>query len=170
LLESAKQETDKVQLRLKSLDLAQLIKGVIATNTALARKKQQNIIFQCNNDSCIIFGDHRRLSEVMDNLLNNAIKYSPSSKNIYVSVKLENEKAVIEIKDEGPGLTKDDMKNLFRQFTSLSAEPTGGESSTGLGLSIVKNLVEAHGGKISAVSHGIGKGASFIVELPLSED
>lgn len=168
LLETAREETDEVPLRLKALDLAQLVKGVIASNAALAKKKKQQLFFE-SEEACMIFGDHRRLSEVVDNLLNNAIKYSPNFKNIEVVVKVKNNKAFIEIKDEGPGLSKDDMKNLFRQFTTLSAQPTGGESSSGLGLSIVKNLVEAHDGKISAISQGKDKGATFIVELPLSE-
>ena len=83
---------------------------------------------------------------------------------------VKEEFAVVEVKDEGPGLTKDDKKNLYRRFTSLSAQPTGGENSTGLGLSIVKNLVDAHRGFIYATSDGPGTGATFTVELPLSEN
>ncbi|MNY61241.1 Sensor protein SrrB [compost metagenome] len=74
---------------------------------------------------------------------------------------------IIEVRDEGPGLTEEDKKQLFQRFTRLSAQPTGGEHSTGLGLSIVKVLVEAHGGRIFVESEDTKRGARFIVELPL---
>lgn len=75
----------------------------------------------------------------------------------------------IEIQDEGPGLTEDDMKKMFGKFARLSAQPTAGEHSTGLGLSIVKKLVEAMNGKVWCESEP-GKGATFIVELPSAEN
>ena len=75
----------------------------------------------------------------------------------------------IEVRDEGPGLSPDDMTKLFGKFARLSARPTGGEHSTGLGLSIVKKMVEAMNGKVWCESE-FGKGATFIVELPSAED
>ena len=72
------------------------------------------------------------------------------------------------MKDEGQGLTEEDKKNLFQRFARLSAQPTAGETSTGLGLSIVKSLVEAHHGEINAASDGVDKGATFIVKLPVA--
>ena len=140
----------------------------MATNSSLARNKSQLLKLNIEED-CIVYGDAQRITEIADNLINNAIKYSPLGKNIYISLKRKGKKAVLEVRDEGPGLTKDDLRNLFRKYTSLSAQPTGGESSSGLGLSIVKHLVDAHRGKIVVKSAGEGKGASFVVELPLSE-
>ena len=72
----------------------------------------------------------------------------------------------IRVKDEGPGLSQEDMSRLFGRFQRLSARPTGGESSTGLGLSIVKRIVELHGGTVDAQSAGPGQGATFIIRLP----
>ncbi len=168
LLANAVVDGGKIQLRLKSLDLTEVVKGVVDSNMVLARKKGQNLIFKVEN-KCTLFADHQRLTEVLDNLINNAIKYSPFEKNIYVSIRSGNTTAIVEIKDEGPGLTKDDKRNLFRKFTSLSAQPTGNEISTGLGLSIVKDLVDAHKGSITAFSEGEETGTTFILELPLSE-
>lgn len=167
LLESPKVGTDHVQLRLKALQLEKLVKGVVDSNSTLARKKGQKLKLSVK-EPCTIYVDREKITEVVDNLINNAIKYSPYKKRIEVIVDTYRGKAIIEVVDEGPGLTKDDMKNLFRPFTSLSPQPTGGENSTGLGLSIAKRLVEAHHGKIYAESDGAGKGTSFIVELPLS--
>jgi signal transduction histidine kinase len=104
---------------------------------------------------------------VVDNLLNNAIKYSEKEKNITITLKQKNFKAILEIKDEGQGLIADDKKIIFQRFTTLSAKPTGGETSTGLGLSIVKTLVEAHNGNISAESDGQNKGTIFTVKIPV---
>ena len=169
LLENAREEAGRVELRLQSVDLGALVQGVVNTNTALAKNKDQSLQLLIKKN-CTVFADPRRLTEIVDNLINNAIKYSSFGKNIFVLIKQEAENAVLEVRDEGPGLTRDDLKNLYRRFTSLSALPTGGENSTGLGLSIVKNLVEAHHGKISAISEGAGKGTTFTVELPLSEN
>ena len=168
LLETAREEAGRVELRLQSVDLGALVQGVVNTNSALAKNKEQALYLEIAND-CTVYADPRRLTEIVDNLINNAIKYSPFGKNIYVQIKVAGDYAILEIKDEGPGLTRDDMKNLYRRFTSLSSRPTGGENSTGLGLSIVKNLVNAHHGKITAKSDGPGKGTTFTVELPLSE-
>ena len=86
-----------------------------------------------------------------------------------LTIKQEDRQAILEIADEGLGFTEEDKKNLFQRFTRLSSKPTGGETSTGLGLSIVKTLVEAHHGKISAESDGKDKGSKFIVEIPVAQ-
>lgn len=169
LLESSKTETGQVLLRLKALDLPRLVKGVVDSNRTLAKNKNQSLHLEIKK-TCTIYADRGKLTEVVDNLINNAIKYSPRDTTIKITVDTYKDRSVIEIVDEGPGLTKNDMKNLFRPFTSLSARPTGGENSTGLGLSIVKRLVDAHKGKIYAQSDGAGEGSTFIVELPLSQD
>ncbi|MNV55100.1 Sensor histidine kinase YycG [compost metagenome] len=111
--------------------------------------------------------DEGKLTEIVDNLVNNAIKYSPLGTNIFVRVReTADHKVIIEVEDEGLGLTIEDKSKLYQRFTRLSAQPTGGENSTGLGLSIVKVLVEAHEGTIFAESEGQGKGCKFIVKLP----
>ncbi len=168
LLDAARDDIGRIQLRLRKVNFSDLIKGVVATNSSLARNKDQ-ILKLSITEGCEVYGDHQRLSEIVDNLINNAIKYSPYGKDIYISLNIACNKAILTVRDEGPGLTKDDLNHLFRKFTSLSAEPTGGESSSGLGLSIVKHFVTAHRGEVYAISEGEGKGSSFIVELPISE-
>jgi signal transduction histidine kinase len=103
----------------------------------------------------------------LSNIISNAVKYSPHGKNVYVRMKASNEEIRIEVQDEGPGISADDMKKLFGKFARLSARPTGGEHSTGLGLSIVKKMVEAMNGKVWCESE-VGKGATFIVDLPIN--
>ncbi|MDW8465755.1 MAG: sensor histidine kinase [Chloroherpetonaceae bacterium] len=117
----------------------------------------------------------RKFSRCFDNLISNAIKYSPHGKHIWVSMEEHQDVATLQkvvriaVKDEGQGLSEADMQKLFGKFQRLSAKPTGGESSTGLGLAIVKQIVELHGGKVWAESEGKDKGATFFVELPVSE-
>lgn len=169
LLETAREEKGSVHLRLRKFKLSKLVENVVVANEMLAKKKEQLLFFKTTRGACNVYGDEKKLTEVIDNLINNAIKYSPPKKEIQVNVRTRDGKAIVEVRDNGPGLSKDDLKNLFRRFTSLSALPTGGENSTGLGLFIAKNLVDAHNGTIFATSDGEGKGASFVVELPLSK-
>ena len=105
--------------------------------------------------------------QVLDNIISNAVKYSPHGKNVFVRIKSDNDAVRVEVQDEGEGISPDDMKKLFGKFARLSARPTGGEHSTGLGLSIVKKMVEAMNGRVWCESE-LGKGATFIVELPVA--
>jgi signal transduction histidine kinase len=113
--------------------------------------------------------DEQMLREVLENLLSNAVKYSPHGKNVFVRMKAGNDAVRVEVQDEGQGISEEDRKKLFGKFSRLSARPTGGEHSTGLGLSIVKTMVEAMNGRVwceSEVGDGLLTGATFIVELP----
>ena len=111
-----------------------------------------------------IQADASYINQIIENLLSNAIKFSPQAKNIFIS-EIETDNAVsIKIKDEGPGMTAEDMKKLFNKYQKLSARPTGNELSTGLGLSIVKKFVEAMQGKIWCESEE-GQGATFTVQF-----
>jgi signal transduction histidine kinase len=106
------------------------------------------------------------LREAVDNLVSNAIKYTPLGGRMELSMSVDDRGIAIRVKDEGPGLSQEDLSRLFGRFQRLSARPTGGESSTGLGLSIVKRIVELHGGTVGAESAGPGQGATFIIRLP----
>lgn len=166
LLQSGSLEAGEVRLLFVKLNISYLVSNVVSMNQPLAERKGQSIHFIPHMD-VFIRGDEGRLNEVIDNLINNAIKYAPLNTNIYVKVSLVKDKVQIVVEDEGPGLTIEDKNKLFHRFTRLSAQPTAGENSTGLGLSIVKVLVEAHGGEVFAESEGENKGSKFTVQLPL---
>jgi signal transduction histidine kinase len=110
--------------------------------------------------------DPDRLREAVDNLISNAIKYSPVGGNIEMTMSVADDNILIRVADEGAGLSEEDVSRLFGRFQRLSARPTGGESSTGLGLSIVKRIVELHGGSVAAQSPGPGRGTTFTIRLP----
>ncbi len=109
--------------------------------------------------------DSTMLYTVLENLLSNALKFSPSNTTVTIYAEVEDDRCRISVKDEGPGLSEEDKSMLFGKFIRLSARPTAGEHSTGLGLSIVKKMVEAMRGRVWCESE-LGKGAKFIVELP----
>jgi signal transduction histidine kinase len=102
----------------------------------------------------------------MDNLLSNAIKYSPAQTTITVTLSKRDTFLRCEVRDEGAGLSESDQNNLFGKFARLSAQPTGDEVTTGLGLYIAKKLTEAMNGTITCQSE-LGKGSTFIVEFPV---
>ena len=110
--------------------------------------------------------DTNRIPEAIDNLISNAIKYSPIGGKISVLVTHDEDNAIIRITDEGAGLSPEDLGRLFGRFQRLSAKPTAGESSTGLGLSIVKRIIDMHGGEVTAASPGPGQGSTFTITLP----
>ncbi len=167
LLQTAAIDAGKLELNRRQSNLGMLVQSVSENFYLMAQAKRQKLELHLE-ENCIVNVDTERMKEIIENLIGNAIKYSPHEKTIRVSVvRTQHGTVRLAVQDEGQGLTEDDMKKLFGKFQRLSARPTGGESSTGLGLSIVKKLVELHGGKIWAESEGKNKGATFIVELPL---
>jgi signal transduction histidine kinase len=138
---------------------------LVTSNRALAEKKNQTIHLVAPPRR-VVNCDPERLREAIDNLVSNAIKYSPIGGNIELLMDADHNDTLISVKDEGAGFSPADISRLFGRFQRLSAKPTGGESSTGLGLSIVKRIVELHGGRVSAESPGPGCGATFTIRLP----
>lgn len=173
LLELNVLKGDELDLVLKELDFGALTDQVVSHHGLDARKKKQELKTEISKN-CLVNGAGERLFEVVENLLTNAIKYTPEGGKIHVRVfsvgsESSNKRVRLEIKDTGRGLTDIDKQIVFGRFQKLSAKPTAGESSTGLGLSIVKELVEAHHGKVWVESPGQNLGATFIVELPASK-
>ncbi len=165
-LSSSALEKGQLVFTKSQIDIVQLTELVVSKNRILVQKKSQTIEFSSTLDHCIVSGSERWLNEAIDNLLNNAGKFSNAHTTIFVSVENIDNTVLIKIRDDGPGLTDEDKKQLFQQFKRLSAQPTGGEISTGLGLAIVKKIVEMHHGKVWAES-SLGSGATFVIELPV---
>jgi len=165
LLDANRIERGEMQLKVAPTDLATVLNGVIETQRPHATSKQQTIHLEGESIAVVALLDPSITVQVLENLVSIAVKYSPPGKNIFVRLKQPPSLARIEVQDEGPGLSAEDQKKLFGKFARLSAKPTGGEHSTGLGLSIVKKMVEAMDGKVWRESE-LGRGATFIVEFP----
>ncbi|MEQ8824945.1 MAG: HAMP domain-containing sensor histidine kinase [Filomicrobium sp.] len=168
LLEAAKEEAAAIKLNSVKIPLERPIHSAASLYEEPAAAKQI-VIEKELNEGIELVADEDKLIEAMSNLLSNAIKYSSSGCKITLSTaRLEDEKmAEIRIADTGQGMTKDDLAAAFRPFRTLSARPTGGETSTGLGLSIVKTIIEAHGGHTLVESDGRNKGTQFTLRLPI---
>lgn len=166
LVKSAMEDAHDITIRRGAGDLATLVGEVVEANRLLAARKEQVIQLNAASMPQARF-DYDRLREALDNLVGNAVKYSPIGGRIDVTVRPGSEEAVITISDQGPGLLPEDHSRLFGRFQRLSAKPTGGETSTGLGLSIAKRIVDLHEGAITAESPGAGQGSTFTVRLPL---
>lgn len=162
--------TDALDITIKRepVDLAVLVKDVAEANQPLAAKKEQSIEVSAPSGQPIAC-DGDRIREAVDNLISNAIKYSPIGARIELSLDQRGDGAHIRVKDEGPGMTEKDISRLYGRFQRLSAKPTGGETSIGLGLSIVKRIVDLHGGAIDAESKGPGFGTTFTLTLPAAQ-
>jgi signal transduction histidine kinase len=165
LISDAMMDALDIAIRRERTDLAGMLGELVTTNRALTEKKNQTIHL-VSPPRRMVNCDPERLREAVDNLISNAIKYSPLGGNIELSMGADAGDTVISVKDEGAGFSQADISRLFGRFQRLSAKPTGGESSTGLGLSIVKRIVELHGGRVSAESPGTGRGATFTIRLP----
>jgi signal transduction histidine kinase len=113
--------------------------------------------------------DRVAVAAVLDNLLSNAIKYSQPGKQIGVQVRGEMGWAVCEVRDEGPGLSQEDQARLFQRGVRLTPKPTGGETSTGYGLAVAKELMEKLGGDIWCEST-LGQGSTFFIRLPVHQE
>src|SRR3954464_5465262 len=147
------------------VDISGLVSEVAEANKPSATNKQQTIVVSAPPDRPAMC-DADRMREAIDNLVSNAIKYSPIGGRISLLVTHDDDNIIIRVTDEGAGLSPEDLGRLFGRFQRLSAKPTAGESSTGLGLSIVKRIVDMHGGEVTADSPGPGQGSTFTITLP----
>ncbi len=171
LLKALTIDSGKLIVHKRDIDILRIAEAVVKTNRQAAEKKGQVIHFETNiEDSCIVDGDKKLIEEIFDNLLNNAVKFSPPRKSIWVNLDVDKKKGYViyRVRDEGPGMSESDKAKVFNRFQKLSARPTGGESSSGLGLAIVKDLVQFHQG-IIRLSSEPGEGCTFYVKFPLKK-
>ena len=133
-----------------------------------AARKRIHLSFHGEDHIPPVAADESRITEVFDNLVSNAIKYTPVGGGVTIRCEAGTGEVITHVQDNGQGLTEDDLKNAFRTFRKLSARPTGGELSTGLGLAIVKRLVEIHGGRVWVVSRK-EQGSTFSFAIPCME-
>jgi signal transduction histidine kinase len=159
-------EQGKFFVKKERCDIRTLIEQSLEQNQSAATRKQ--MVFRIGiSEGLWAKADNAAVLQILDNLISNALKYSPPNSTVHVHALPEKENIVINVRDEGPGISETDQKKLFQKFTRLTARPTGGESSTGLGLAIVKKLAEAMSGSIQCLST-LGSGATFTLRLPVA--
>jgi len=164
-LESAAADAAQLELNLVDTDLVELLNSSVNDQKILAKRKEQKIIAEIEYEIEKVKLDKFWFREAIDNLISNAIKYSPKKSEIKVKLETNNNDIKLTITDNGPGFTEDDKSRLFVKFQRLSAKPTAGESSTGLGLFIVKQIIDKHKFSIELDSKQ-NEGSSFHIIIP----
>jgi signal transduction histidine kinase len=169
LLSTAAIESGYYVLNQSSENLSSLIEASMNACIISASKKKIKIELSGMKDVQIQC-DGLKIQEVFENLISNAVKYSLPETKVEIAIENHQQSSrkgfLIRVKDQGLGMTEEDLTKIFGRFQRLSARPTGGEASTGLGLSIVKKIIELHGGTVSAFSEGKGLGTEFRIFLP----
>jgi signal transduction histidine kinase len=170
LLDVARLISGKLNLKRDDLALSEIVGHSVESLRPLAHSKGIEILFEDRDGQgrCPVFGDRDRLIQVFSNLVENAIKFTPGGGKIYVNVEpCGDDSAKVTVKDEGTGISETFLPSVFERFRQDSV-PGAVNGGLGLGLAIVRNLVEMHGGSVSVSSEGEGKGSEFTVTLPLA--
>ncbi len=168
LLDISVIESGKLELKFKRSSLKDLLEERAKLGSVIAGRKNIMLHTVFSDVPEVLF-DCNRIAQVVDNLVGNAIKFSPAGSNIYITLSRENDMAKVSVRDEGPGISAAEQSKLFGEFQRLSAQPTGDEKSTGLGLAIVKKIISAHNGGLE-VDSKIGAGSTFSFTLPLEKE
>jgi signal transduction histidine kinase len=150
LLDVATIESGEMKIKLEPHNLAKVINKSVELTNIEAEKKNTHITFENVLPPILVKIDAAKMKQVIDNLLSNAVKYSPPGSHITVLLRADDNGCSFAVRDQGPGIPDNERDKLFKDFGRLSAKPTGGEKSVGLGLAICRKIVEAHGGTIVA--------------------
>jgi two-component system phosphate regulon sensor histidine kinase PhoR len=167
LLELSQIEADRLELEIRPVPVAELIESCVETTRPRAAEKQLTLSIDCPPGLPEISGDRRRLAEVLQNLLDNAVQYTAPGGRIAISAHPEAGHVVITVSDTGIGIPQADQARIFERFYRVDTARSREVGGTGLGLSIAKHLVEAHGGRIWVESE-VGRGSSFHFTVPTS--
>jgi signal transduction histidine kinase len=136
------------------------------SNNEYAASKEVELVLELNPELPMVQADSARLTQVVRNFVSNAIKFGPRGSRVVIRTRTDSNSLILEVSDSGAGLTEEDMSKVFYQYAKLSNKPTGGEKSSGLGLSIAKQMIDLHAGQIG-VFNNPGGGATFWFSLPL---
>lgn len=160
--------TGKLQLQVTTVDMCDLVARAAESVRTAAAGKEIDLSLE-ESSGCLIRGDADRLQQVIWNLLSNAIKFTPAGGSVRLNVFRDCHDVVVSVADSGAGIPQEFLPHVFDRFRQADQTSTRAHGGLGLGLSIVKHIVELHGGTVSAASEGAGKGACFNVRLPAGE-
>jgi signal transduction histidine kinase/ActR/RegA family two-component response regulator len=168
LLDVSRLVQGKIGLKKESVNLADVLEYALEASRPLIQEHRHDLVTCLPGEPLRVSGDPVRLTQIFQNLLNNASKYTPEGGRLRLEAYRENDKAVIRVRDTGAGMTPDLLPHVFELFTQAERSLDRSQGGLGIGLTLVKKLVELHGGEIEARSEGQGQGSEFIVNLPLN--
>ena len=167
LLDVARINSGKVELRKEKVELRAIVTNAVESSLAAMEAAHHALDLRMADESLVVDADPVRLVQVLGNLLTNAAKYTPERGRIELSVGREGQQAVIAVTDNGIGIPPQALPSLFDMFTQVPTGAAHSQGGLGIGLSLVRRLVEMHGGTVTAASPGEGKGSTFTVRLPV---
>ncbi|MFH0875982.1 MAG: HAMP domain-containing sensor histidine kinase [archaeon] len=169
ILDVSKYEAGKAEFNIELFDLNKIIPIVEKEFEPQLSTIQATLIINIAKKGVIIYADKQKITQVFRNLINNAIKYRSEKKlKIEINIKRTKKEVIISIRDNGIGISKENQKNLFSKFYQIDSGPARKTEGTGLGLFIIKHIVEGHSGNLNVISK-LGKGTSFIIHLPVKK-
>nr|WP_231402518.1 ATP-binding protein [Caenimonas aquaedulcis] len=173
LLEVSRISRGTLTLRKERVELAQIVRNAIETSDPLMQAAGHSVTVELPSKAIWLHGDPVRLTQIIDNLLNNAAKYTQEGGRIAVRAGAEGGSAVVRVSDNGPGISAEAMPRLFEMFSrgdrDASRDPSRGQGGLGIGLALSRRLAQMHDGTLEARSAGLGQGSEFILRLPLAE-
>jgi signal transduction histidine kinase len=166
LLDVSRVTRGMIEIKLEVVDLKQVIEHAVEQVEPQIQARRQKLLVTTPPEPAIVQVDKKRIVQIITNLLANATKYTPEEGHVQLKVKLRQNDVIISIEDNGAGMAPDFIPQAFELFAQAVRTPDRAEGGLGLGLALVKNLVELHGGQVSCSSEGLGKGSQFTVRLP----
>jgi signal transduction histidine kinase len=166
LLDVSRITQGKIKLRFEPVNLATVVEGAVQTSKPLIDKHKHELVITMPEAPVMVDGDEARLVQILANLLNNAAKYQNDGGQIVLAVAREGSVAVIRVRDAGIGIEPAVLSQLFELFSQGERSPDRAQGGLGIGLSLVKTMVELHGGSVNGHSDGQGKGSEFVIRLP----
>lgn len=166
LLEVSRITQGKLELRLETVDLTAAIEDALEATQPLVEASSHQLSVQWPAQPISLNADPMRLTQMIQNLVNNAAKYTPSGGHIWITADRQGDQAVISVRDSGIGIAKEHLAGVFDMFSQLTPALDRSQGGLGIGLSLVRGLVELHGGTIEAKSDGMGLGSEFVLQLP----
>jgi len=168
LLELSRFDNKQYNMQFEEHNLISLINNSIRQNSVLAENKEQNIVFELSEGNLPVICDASRINQVINNVLSNSIKYSGENSKVTISVNTSGKYYKVFIQDEGMGIPKEDLQRIFERFYRVDKARSRAMGGTGLGLAIAKEIMDAHEGKISAISNA-GKGTTMVLRFKKPE-
>jgi signal transduction histidine kinase len=167
LLDLSRITRDRLELRKQRIELKRVIQGAVDISRPLIDEFEHHLTVSIPSEPIDVVADEVRLTQVLSNLLNNAAKYTDQGGKIWVTAERRGSNLIISVKDTGIGIPKDKLNDVFEMFSQLQRSLEQTRQGLGVGLTLVKRLVEMHGGSIEVRSEGPGKGSEFILRLPI---
>ena len=168
LLEVSRVTQDKIELKKRTLDLRPLVSEAVEAARELMQTRQIELKLELDSEPLYVDGDPSRLQQIQANLLNNAAKYTPVGGHVLVTAHREGDKVVLRVADDGVGIPKDVLSDVFELFVQSHRTLDRADGGLGVGLTLVRGLVDLHGGSVQAFSDGEGSGSQFVARFPFS--